>query len=670
MGLYRRVISEADSGLRQFPDKMIFTFHKFCAYLGLGQYDQARATFHGVAEGNDQAEQEFINWSMKYVFDTLAAGKNWHMSEQPPDGAPFVDMNEAETYYKEYAAKGRRLIGKGYAPDWSPDGTKLAYSSGAINISGVTLYDFITQESELLIVPGKDPRWSPDGRHIAFVRDRQILDMAALASVGDRGLSDVVSKEEVWIMRSDGTEARRLALGGWPSWSPDGKYVYYHSRVGSTLLKIAAHDRTASPQHLRETAGGWTWPSVSPDGRSVAWIYGDSRLCISNIESSASRPVQICDFPDSRFSGGAWSPNGRWFSLGGYDPKERVGLWIYDMNQRQAKQMLSGLAGGMARWSADEKSLIYYVVPPILEIWTADIESLGPGKTFAEHDREMTACYTRMIQAYPEEAGYYLSRAGCYSRLNELEKAVADIERADKISGQPEKNERWLTRLKAAHKAGPSVPHGPFAGSMSYDGTIDTYVLVGSGFDIWDVFDECHFAYARLEGDGSIAAKIESVEHVHNWTKAGVMIRNTLDPASQNGIVLISPRGRVFFQWRERNMGTTRGTITGVNSVTFPHWVRLTRKDNQLTAQHSNDGVQWEAVVNPQDPNKPTSVEIPMNETVYIGLALSSHNTTRAAEVRMSNVTVTGSVSPPGPFVHSKDICLEILPFSGKTTDK
>ena len=333
------------------------------------------------------------------------------------------------------------------------------------------------------------------------------------------------------------------------------------------------------------------------------------------------------------------------------------------MKQGQAKQALGGLASGMARWSADEESLVYCVRRPILEIWTADVESLGSGKTFAEHDREMAAYYTRMIQAYPEEAAYYLSRAGCSSRLNELEKAVADIERADEISGQPEKNERWLAELEAAHKAGTSVPHGPFAGSMSYDGTTDTYKLVGSGFNIWDVFDEFHFAYARLQGDGSITAKIESVEHVHNWTKAGVMIRNTLDPASENGMVLITPTGRVFFQWRNRKVGTTSGTITGVNGVTFPHWVRLTRKSNQLTAQHSHNGTQWDAVVDPQDPNRPTSVEIPMNETVYIGLAVSSHNTWRTAEARMSNVTVTGSVSPPGPFIHSKDITFEISPL-------
>ncbi|MBL7188699.1 MAG: PD40 domain-containing protein [Phycisphaerae bacterium] len=194
---YQRVIAEAESSLQEFPDKMIFTFHKFCAHLGLGQYDQARAFFN----------QELISWSMKYVFDTLAAGRNWHKPGQRPEGAAFVYMNEAEASYTEYAAKGRRLISKGYAVDCSPDGTKLAYSSGALGASRIALYDFRTGQSELLIVPGSGPRWSPDGRYIAFARLRQVLDMAVLASVRHTRVSSTLGGgREVWIMRYDGID--------------------------------------------------------------------------------------------------------------------------------------------------------------------------------------------------------------------------------------------------------------------------------------------------------------------------------------------------------------------------------------------------------------------------------------------------------------------------------
>ena len=174
------------------------------------------------------------------------------------------------------------------------------------------------------------------------------------------------------------------------------------------------------------------------------------------------------------------------------------------------------------------------------------------------------------------------------------------------------------------------------------------------------MFDEFHFAYKTLRGDGSIIARIDAVEHVHDLTKAGIMVRNTLDPASENVAVFVTPLKKIAVQHRTTLWGSTSVTITDANSMTLPHWVRLTRKGNQFTTQHSNDGVQWEAIVDPQDPNKPSSLDVSMNETVYIGLAVTSHNTTRAAEARISNVKITGSALPDGPFIHSEDIAFEI----------
>ncbi len=49
-----------------------------------------------------------------------------------------------------------------------------------------------------------------------------------------------------------------------------------------------------------------------------------------------------------------------------------------------------------------------------------------------------------------------------------------------------------------------------------------------------------------------------------------------------------------------------------------------------------------------------------MNETVYVSLAVSSHNTARAAEAQFSKVRVTGSVSPFGPFTASEYIRLKL----------
>jgi len=53
---------------------------------------------------------------------------------------------------------------------------------------------------------------------------------------------------------------------------------------------------------------------------------------------------------------------------------------------------------------------------------------------------------------------------------------------------------------------------------------------------------------------------------------------------------------------------------------------------------------------------QPAQIEIPMDGTVYIGLAVTSHDVTRIAEARISHIISTGNVSPPGPFTESQDI--------------
>ena len=52
-------------------------------------------------------------------------------------------------------------------------------------------------------------------------------------------------------------------------------------------------------------------------------------------------------------------------------------------------------------------------------------------------------------------------------------------------------------------------------GSSHYDRATDTYTITGIGADIWDSVDEFHFAHKALIGDGSITARIDVLEHVH-----------------------------------------------------------------------------------------------------------------------------------------------------------
>ena len=50
----------------------------------------------------------------------------------------------------------------------------------------------------------------------------------------------------------------------------------------------------------------------------------------------------------------------------------------------------------------------------------------------------------------------------------------------------------------------------PVAGSASYSGA--TFTASGSGADVWGTSDAFHFVYQQLSGDGSIDARVASVQ--------------------------------------------------------------------------------------------------------------------------------------------------------------
>jgi hypothetical protein len=175
------------------------------------------------------------------------------------------------------------------------------------------------------------------------------------------------------------------------------------------------------------------------------------------------------------------------------------------------------------------------------------------------------------------------------------------------------------------------------------EGPVGTYTMTASGTDIWIVngveADEFHFAYRMLTGPGSIVARVESVQNTDGWAKAGVMIRETLNPDSAHAFACVTPSNGVASQGRPSTGGTSFNT--NQTGITAPYWVRLQRDaGGNFTVSHSANGTTWQPVTGA------TAQNIPMSANVYIGLALTAHNATATCTAKFSNVTTTGTVSP------------------------
>jgi glucose/arabinose dehydrogenase len=167
------------------------------------------------------------------------------------------------------------------------------------------------------------------------------------------------------------------------------------------------------------------------------------------------------------------------------------------------------------------------------------------------------------------------------------------------------------------------------AGSASY--TAGSFTVLGSGTDIYGYSDQFHFVYQTLNGDGEIKARVVSIQNTNNYAKAGLMIRQDLTANSPYAMMEMLPNSSGF-QWRL----TTGGATASVGlSGKPPYWIRLVRSGNTLTAYRSADGNNWSQVGSPMTVNLTTSV--------YIGLAVTSHNNTTTSTSVFDNVTKIGN---------------------------
>jgi len=162
-------------------------------------------------------------------------------------------------------------------------------------------------------------------------------------------------------------------------------------------------------------------------------------------------------------------------------------------------------------------------------------------------------------------------------------------------------------------------------------------VMNAIGTDIWGTADQFRYVYKTLNGDGTLVARVDSLDNSNAWAKAGVMIRQSIAPGSVHAFTAVTPGNSCAFQRRPTaDAASTSDNWTGT-AVTAPYWVRITRTGNVFKAETSPDGVTWTV--------HGTDQTIPMTNPVLIGLALTSHNAAIMTSAELSNVASTGNVT-------------------------
>jgi hypothetical protein len=175
--------------------------------------------------------------------------------------------------------------------------------------------------------------------------------------------------------------------------------------------------------------------------------------------------------------------------------------------------------------------------------------------------------------------------------------------------------------------------------------TADGIILSGAGSDIYGGTDEFRFAWKRLTGDGSIAVRVADVNTVESWTKAGVMIRESLDPLAKQ-VHMVTGAQQGVIEWMYRAI-TNDTVVTNFNtaggSTPVPIWVRITRVGNVFTGEYSTDNKTWTKITQTDGTASTTTINMP--GTVYVGMVVSSHLAGVPARAQFTDIKTTGTVS-------------------------
>jgi hypothetical protein len=164
------------------------------------------------------------------------------------------------------------------------------------------------------------------------------------------------------------------------------------------------------------------------------------------------------------------------------------------------------------------------------------------------------------------------------------------------------------------------------------------------GADIWGVKDEFNFVYVQRTGDFDLVTSIESLMAANLYTKAGIMAREDLTADCRHIYFQVfsdnnarnNNNGGYEFQYRQLKAAEMKA-IYPKNSkgtpefpVNYPNtWIRLQRTGNNFTGYYSTDGKTWKEY---------TVYTLELPPKVYLGLAVTAHNTTHAASAKFRNI--------------------------------
>jgi len=174
---------------------------------------------------------------------------------------------------------------------------------------------------------------------------------------------------------------------------------------------------------------------------------------------------------------------------------------------------------------------------------------------------------------------------------------------------------------------------GRASGSASYDPQQQTYLVAGSGQNMWDARDDFHFVWKRISGNFILSTRARFIgAGVEEHRKIGWTIRPSLDPGSAHVTAALHGNGLMSLQFRRHTGGITEEIKSPDSLPNADAVIQLERRDGEYFMSVARFG---DTLVT----QRLTTVSLP--DTVYVGLFVCAHNDTVMERATFRNVRIT-----------------------------
>jgi len=276
------------------------------------------------------------------------------------------NRSDAELVQVDIATKEQRVLSRRRgvgSPTWSPDGSMLAFLASTDGRSQIFVLPMSGGEARQVTSSPTGIQtysWRPDGGAFAYAaldeqpkgeglerfnRSFEIQHNSFLET-------QAPMPSHLWVVASDGGEARRLTSGSWslpvtyppgspppaPSWTPDGRTIAIERRPtaypgdfdGNTIQLVDV--ATGRMRALTSRTGQEAQPQFSPDGSRIAyWFPRDGERKNNNeiVVTAATGGIgrSVTGMLDRHILTAAWMRDGQSLLLGASDGT-RTGVWI------------------------------------------------------------------------------------------------------------------------------------------------------------------------------------------------------------------------------------------------------------------------------------------------------------------------------------------------------